>query len=211
MKEGQTVQINTVVAVIGDGAGKPAAEAATGKRGRQSRRPQRRPGKQNPRKSKVPLQSQDPLLKLKADEEEESTEGIRSSPLVRRIAQGAQGRSVGDGRKRHRYQRPHHQERHPQLYRTRPAPESCFRSGWQRESRQRARAGVVSSSTATHEVLRRSRTRPPDRDAEIHRRTHGHEPKDFSSCHDILRSRLRANHEGERAATGRNSSVPESD
>src|SRR5690242_15960955 len=29
VKEGQTVQINTIVAVIGDGSGKPAAEAKT--------------------------------------------------------------------------------------------------------------------------------------------------------------------------------------
>ena len=177
VKEGQTVQINTVVAVIGDGAGKPAAEQPPAQRGRPKSRPKRRPGKKNPRKSKVPLQSQDPLLKLKGTRKRSPAEGIRSSPLVRRIAKGAQGRSVGDGRKRHRYQRPHHQERHPELYRTRPRrPESCFRRGGSARAVRRTRRGGQ-SSTSTHEVLRRSRTRPPHRDAEIHRRTHGPQPK----------------------------------
>ncbi len=64
VKEGQTVQINTVVAVIGDGAGKPAAEQSPDKEAAKEP-PKKRPGKKNPRKSKVPLQSQDPLLKLK--------------------------------------------------------------------------------------------------------------------------------------------------
>ena len=68
VKEGQTVQINTVVAVIGDGAVKPAALA-----------------KEDPKPSIQSGQTPDaggPPLVAPADE----SDRVRSSPLVRRIA-----------------------------------------------------------------------------------------------------------------------------
>src|SRR5215467_10358962 len=91
VKEGQTVQINTIVAVIGDGSGKPAAEA----------KPETKTTEATPAKppSKEPSQPSGPARvagpapadggeKGEVEEEEEETdhEGVHSSPLVRRIA-----------------------------------------------------------------------------------------------------------------------------
>src|ERR671937_907867 len=43
VKEGQTVQINTVVAVIGDGSGKPAAEAKPETKQPEAKQPEAKP------------------------------------------------------------------------------------------------------------------------------------------------------------------------
>jgi 2-oxoglutarate dehydrogenase E2 component (dihydrolipoamide succinyltransferase) len=90
VKEGQTVQINTIVAVIGDGTGRPAAEA----------KPEAKSTETTPAKppSKEPSQPSGPARvagpaptngggKEEVEEEEETDrEGVHSSPLVRRIA-----------------------------------------------------------------------------------------------------------------------------
>src|SRR5579883_8654 len=84
VKEGQTVQINTVVAVIGDGAAKPAAEAPKTEP----------PKKEEPKEVKGPAPVAGPTKETERDEEETATEttesteheNIRSSPLVRKIA-----------------------------------------------------------------------------------------------------------------------------
>ncbi len=85
VKEGQTVQINTVVAVIGDGAGKPAAEQPPAREAAKEA-PTEAPRKEEPKEVKGPAPVAGPTAETERDEEEESTEGIRSSPLVRRIA-----------------------------------------------------------------------------------------------------------------------------
>jgi len=82
VKEGQTVQINTVVAVIGDGSAKPAVEEAKG------------PTKQEPPKEvKGPAPVARPTPEAEKREPQPAPsqptpaeEEIRSSPLVRRIA-----------------------------------------------------------------------------------------------------------------------------
>src|SRR5262245_55222949 len=75
--EGQTVQINTVVAVIGDGSGQPV-EAPPPK---EAAKP---PAEQKPVQEikKGPA----PIAGPAEPEEEEESEHLRSSPLVRRIA-----------------------------------------------------------------------------------------------------------------------------
>jgi pyruvate dehydrogenase E2 component (dihydrolipoamide acetyltransferase) len=117
VNEGQTVQINTVVAVIGDGSAKaatdkPAAEAPSKEAPSQEPRAKQPPDKQAPsRETSAP---QPPARETSKEEkkapetkqgvapdagpapdveeehedegEAEQTEGIRSSPLVRRIA-----------------------------------------------------------------------------------------------------------------------------
>jgi 2-oxoglutarate dehydrogenase E2 component (dihydrolipoamide succinyltransferase) len=87
VKEGQTVQINTVVAVIGDGSAK-AAEAP------RPEAPPEEPGGKEPAKEKKeeqikagPAPVAGPVPESEEEGEGEAeVEGIRSSPLVRRIA-----------------------------------------------------------------------------------------------------------------------------
>jgi 2-oxoglutarate dehydrogenase E2 component (dihydrolipoamide succinyltransferase) len=99
VKEGQTVQINTVVAVIGDGAAKPAAEEAKQppkEEAQVKEGPPKEPAKEAPKEIKGPAPVAGPTAETKAEErraerqppaaQPASTEEIRSSPLVRRIA-----------------------------------------------------------------------------------------------------------------------------
>src|SRR5215472_13751921 len=84
VKEGQTVQINTVVAVIGDGAGKPAEQAPATEAPKPE--PKAEP-KQEPKEVKGPTPVAGPTKAVETEEEEEETPGeVRSSPLVRKIA-----------------------------------------------------------------------------------------------------------------------------
>src|SRR5215831_16836822 len=86
VKEGQTVQINTVVAVIGDGSAKPAAEQPPAKEAAKER-PKEPPKKEEPREAKGPAPVAGPTPEVEKDEGETADEsGIHSSPLVRRIA-----------------------------------------------------------------------------------------------------------------------------
>jgi pyruvate dehydrogenase E2 component (dihydrolipoamide acetyltransferase) len=102
VKEGQTVQINTIVAVIGDGSGKPAAEAKTEiKTGAkpetktEAKAPAKPPAKE-PAAPSGPARVAGPAPtdgggKEEAEAQEEEGEeighdGVHSSPLVRRIA-----------------------------------------------------------------------------------------------------------------------------
>lgn len=82
VKEGQTVQINTVVAVIGDGAAKPSEAPA--------KEPPKAPKEKaevRPREGPAPVAGPVPAPEAEEEEkEEEEIEGIRTSPLVRRIA-----------------------------------------------------------------------------------------------------------------------------
>ena len=85
VKEGQTVQINTVVAVIGDGAAKPAAEEAPAKEAAPKEPPKPAQKKEEPKEIEgaAPVAGATP----EAEQEEAGQNGnIRSSPLVRRIA-----------------------------------------------------------------------------------------------------------------------------
>jgi 2-oxoglutarate dehydrogenase E2 component (dihydrolipoamide succinyltransferase) len=82
VNEGQTVQINTVVAVIGDGSAKPAAEQAPAREA--AKEP---PEKEQPREVKGPAPVAGPTAEAEKDEGEPAEEGnVHSSPLVRRIA-----------------------------------------------------------------------------------------------------------------------------
>src|SRR5882724_1670464 len=78
VKEGQTVQINTVVAVIGDGSAKPAAEAP----------PAKEPAQEAPKMKEGPAPGGRPVpgVEEEVEAEESPLDGGRSSPLVRRIA-----------------------------------------------------------------------------------------------------------------------------
>jgi len=83
VKEGQTVQINTVVAVIGDGSAKPAAEEAKGPTKREPPKEVKGPApvaRPTPEAEKTEPQPAAPSQPRPGEEE------IRSSPLVRRIA-----------------------------------------------------------------------------------------------------------------------------
>jgi 2-oxoglutarate dehydrogenase E2 component (dihydrolipoamide succinyltransferase) len=103
VKEGQTVQINTVVAVIGDGSGKPAEVKEEAKPKDETKESP----KQEPKEVKGPAPVAGPTKESEKDEEEEREElvdqhhpgasrhpssaeegcsELRSSPLVRRIA-----------------------------------------------------------------------------------------------------------------------------
>lgn len=91
VKEGQTVQINTVVAVIGDGSGKPAESKPEAARPKQKAEAPKESQKQEPKEIKGPAPVAGPTPEAEKDEEEESSEETdggapRSSPLVRRIA-----------------------------------------------------------------------------------------------------------------------------
>src|SRR3989449_3898358 len=85
VKEGQTVQINTVVAIIGDGAAKPSTEVKT-----ETKEPPKPPAQApSPPAGPAPVAGPTPTTggeQEEAAEEEREHEGIRSSPLVRRIA-----------------------------------------------------------------------------------------------------------------------------
>src|SRR5438128_3046144 len=98
VKEGQTVQINTVVAVIGDGASKPAAET---KPAAEPTPPVKEPAPPpGPARiagvtgttgaAKETAKKQPPKQEEEEEEGAEETvhdgDGVRSSPLVRRIA-----------------------------------------------------------------------------------------------------------------------------
>ena len=78
VKEGQTVQINTVVAIIGDGAAKPAAETKD-----ETKEPSKAPAGPATVAGPTPTAGGE---REEAEEEEDEHEGTRSSPLVRRIA-----------------------------------------------------------------------------------------------------------------------------
>src|SRR5262249_28723139 len=82
VKEGQTVQINTTVAVIGDGAAKPAeAKAETQEPPPSQARQPSRPSGAPPVAGPAPTTRGE-----KVEAEEGEHEHMRSSPLVRRIA-----------------------------------------------------------------------------------------------------------------------------
>ncbi len=84
VKEGQTVQINTVVAIIGDGAAKPAADGKA-----ETKEPPKPQAKEpSPPAGPAPVAGPTPTAgeQEEAAEEEQEHEGVRSSPLVRRIA-----------------------------------------------------------------------------------------------------------------------------
>ncbi len=90
VKEGETVQINTVVAVIGDGSGKPAAEEPVKEAAKEAPKEPLREApqqaaketpKETPREVKGPAPVAGPTTGTREEEEE-----TRSSPLVRKIA-----------------------------------------------------------------------------------------------------------------------------
>jgi 2-oxoglutarate dehydrogenase E2 component (dihydrolipoamide succinyltransferase) len=98
--EGKTVQINTIVAVIGDGSGKPAAETKAGATSetKVSEKPaakessasanagrEQAPGPTRPA-GPAPTERGAREDEDEAGEEETSHDGVHSSPLVRRIA-----------------------------------------------------------------------------------------------------------------------------
>jgi 2-oxoglutarate dehydrogenase E2 component (dihydrolipoamide succinyltransferase) len=96
VKEGETVQINTIVAVIGDGSTKPAAEANAGPKAEatpETKAPAS-PLANEPAQPQGPARVAGPLPtegsgqeeEAEAAEEETSHDGVHSSPLVRRIA-----------------------------------------------------------------------------------------------------------------------------
>src|SRR5262245_24005045 len=92
VNEGQTVQINTVVAVIGDGSGKPAAEEPKKEAPKEA---PKETAKEAPKEVKGPAPVAGLTTETKQEERaapqpveqpDESEEEVRSSPLVRRIA-----------------------------------------------------------------------------------------------------------------------------
>jgi len=81
VQEGQTVQINTIVAVIGDEAAKPAEKPAAPAAAEPKREAPKPAAKAPP-----PPEARPPLQEREGAGEEAEAERIRSSPLVRRIA-----------------------------------------------------------------------------------------------------------------------------
>ncbi len=89
VKEGQTVQINTVVAVIGDGSAKPAeAKPASEDESRaEAKAPPKEAPKEAPREMKGPAPVAGPAEEEEGEElPDQEHSGVHSSPLVRRIA-----------------------------------------------------------------------------------------------------------------------------
>jgi 2-oxoglutarate dehydrogenase E2 component (dihydrolipoamide succinyltransferase) len=93
VKEGETVQINTVVAVIGDGTAKPAEQESKqppkeAKPKEPSKEPPQEALKEEPKEIKGPAPVAGPTAEAKAESKEDdaAAENIRSSPLVRKIA-----------------------------------------------------------------------------------------------------------------------------
>jgi len=89
VKEGQTVQINTVVAIIGDGSSKPSAKAEPEAKS-ESPAPKGKPAPASPA-AKVPSEPASPVKEehveeQEEEEEQEQGERVPNSPLVRRIA-----------------------------------------------------------------------------------------------------------------------------
>ncbi|HEY6249050.1 MAG TPA: 2-oxoglutarate dehydrogenase, E2 component, dihydrolipoamide succinyltransferase [Candidatus Angelobacter sp.] len=82
--EGSTVQVNTVVAVIGDGTGTPAKTAAPAP----AARPQEKKAEAPARVQAPPAERPHEVISFPGGNQEQSGDGerIRSSPLVRRIA-----------------------------------------------------------------------------------------------------------------------------
>jgi 2-oxoglutarate dehydrogenase E2 component (dihydrolipoamide succinyltransferase) len=91
VKEGQTVQINTVVAVIGDGAAQTSAKESKPevKEEAPAKEAPAAPQKTAPKETKGPAPVAGPTAETKSEETQvsaEDDEDVRSSPLVRRIA-----------------------------------------------------------------------------------------------------------------------------
>jgi pyruvate dehydrogenase E2 component (dihydrolipoamide acetyltransferase) len=93
VKEGQTVQINTVVAVIGDGSAKPAEAEPTKPappKEKAQEKPAPAPPKQSPKIKDGPTPDAGPVPDTEEatelSEPEDDGQGVHSSPLVRRIA-----------------------------------------------------------------------------------------------------------------------------
>jgi 2-oxoglutarate dehydrogenase E2 component (dihydrolipoamide succinyltransferase) len=87
VKEGQTVQINTVVAVIGDGTAKPAAAEPPAKEAAPKEPPKPAQKKEEPKEIEGAAPVAGTTPQAEAEEEEAGHNGnVRSSPLVRRIA-----------------------------------------------------------------------------------------------------------------------------
>lgn len=89
VNEGQTVQINTVVAIIGDGAAKPseAPSEVPAKEAKEAAEVKPSPPEGEPGIKEEPAPVAEPVPAEEAEEaEEEEGEEARSSPLVRRIA-----------------------------------------------------------------------------------------------------------------------------
>src|SRR5262245_15917929 len=98
VKEGQTVQINTVVAVIGDGSAKPAEEKTKGTPKQEPTPKQETTPKETPKATTTeapqeitgPAPVAGPTEQTRKEESQRgataSDEEVRSSPLVRRIA-----------------------------------------------------------------------------------------------------------------------------
>jgi 2-oxoglutarate dehydrogenase E2 component (dihydrolipoamide succinyltransferase) len=85
VKEGQTVQINTVVAVIGDGAAKPSGptEKPSAPAEVKGPAPVAGPPQKSEKEKETPVAQQQPPAAAPSSSTEQN---IRSSPLVRRIA-----------------------------------------------------------------------------------------------------------------------------
>jgi pyruvate dehydrogenase E2 component (dihydrolipoamide acetyltransferase) len=87
VKEGETVQINTVVAVIGDGTAKPAAEEPPAKEAAPKEPPKPAQKKEELKEIEGAAPVAGTTPQAEAEEEEAGHNGnVRSSPLVRRIA-----------------------------------------------------------------------------------------------------------------------------
>jgi pyruvate dehydrogenase E2 component (dihydrolipoamide acetyltransferase) len=105
VKEGQTVQINTVVAVIGDGSSKPSTDTAPVEEEAKAAPPAKEASKEPPKQTPAPVKTSSaegkpgikegpapvagPVPTPETEEEDSENgdnDGVRSSPLVRRIA-----------------------------------------------------------------------------------------------------------------------------
>ena len=165
VKEGQTVQINTVVAIIGDGTAKPSAKAEP--EAKPEAKPEAAPSTPQPA-SAAPAAAPPPEPPV----DEDDSDRVPNSPLVRRIAKehgidlaALAGKGTGiNGRV------------------TKSDILAYVESGGEKKAAKKPAAPEPAPMAFSGEVERV----PMTPDEKVHRRTHGGEPAHIRTCDDIF-------------------------
>ena len=178
VQEGQTVEINTVVAIIGDGAACRAAAAAPRRRLRRTAAARQKPTPERPQ----------PSLKLRKQKEDDCRCrrtcvthrhrwcGVAKEHGIDLAALAGQGTGI-NGR--------------------------ITKNDILNYIEQEAAPVAPQPGCASRPSHRGHRTRADDGHAQVDRRAHGDQPAHVGPCHDVLRSGLLEHHGGSRKAEGR--------
>ncbi len=206
VKEGQTVQINTVVAIIGDGdmkaaEAKPAAPVSAAPP-KPAEQPRPAPAAPQP----VAQPQAQPQTQPQTQPVTVSHGDLRSSPLVRRIAKennvtlnALSGKGTGINGRITKRDILSYIEQGRACSGATAAP-SARSSTCGNAVRGKA---LSCPSSGAHDLQRRSGTCPDDEHAEIDCRPHDRKPPHLGPCHHILRSRLHPHHAGARETARR--------